>query len=268
METDLRIGLALSGGGARGAAHVGMLRALLEEGIVPRHVTGVSAGAIVGSLYAAGCTPDEIMDFAISSSLRRFVTISLPTKGLIRLDYLKERLTTLIPDNSFDGLQHRLHIGITNLNSGKLELRDSGPLHDIVAASCSIPLMFKPVMIDEMHYVDGGVVKNMPVQPLLPENDFIIGSNLMPYANLAPTDVGTVVGIVWRCFDIGIVANTQPSAELCDIVIEPGRLNDYNIFNLNRLTELHDLGYEETRQRMPEIKERLAMKRELLQELQ
>ena len=264
MKTPLRIGLALSGGGARGAAHVGLLRALLEHGIVPTHLTGVSAGAIVAALYAAGCSPDAMLEFGITSSLRRFIRMGIPTTGLTKLDYLKERLALHIPEDDFASLRRPLHIGITNLNNGVGELRSAGPLLDVIAASCSIPFLFKPVELDGHQYVDGGVVANMPVDPLIHETDFIIGSNLMPYANLAPTDVGTVVGIVWRCFDLGIMANTRPAAALCDLVIEPAQLNDYSIFHLHKLRELHDIGYAETVRRIPELRRAIAQKRELL----
>ena len=264
---NFTIGITLSGGGARGAAHIGALRALLEYDIVPTRVVGVSAGALVGSMYAAGVNCDDMMSFALKSSLFRFYRLGMPLMGLTSSDYLQERLATVIPDNSFAGLQHPLFVGVTNLNTGQLECWNEGPLHEVVAASCGIPFLFRPVVIDGNQYVDGGVIENMPVRPLLNQADFIIGSNLMPYENLKAADVKTVVGIVWRCFDLSIMANTLPSAELCDVVLQPHGLNDYHIFNLNRLTDLHDVGYEETVKRMPDILRSLESKRELLETL-
>ena len=263
---NFKIGLALGGGGARGACHIGVLRALLEADIRPNRICGVSAGAIVGGLYAAGLDPDDMFEWIKESKLLSFIKIGIPKTGLTKLDYLKERIAAAWPENTFEGLRLPLHVGITNLNTGQLELRANGPLHDVIAASCSIPFVFKPVWIDNQQYVDGGVVSNMPVDPLIHSTDFVIGSNLMPYANLAPTDVTTFVGVVWRCFDLSIMANTVPSAALCDIVLEPTLLNDYHIFSLNRLRELHDVGYEETRGRMAEIKNGIALQRELMAE--
>lgn len=263
----MTIGITLSGGGVRGAAHIGLLRALLEEGIVPTRIVGVSAGAIVGTLYAAGLSPDEMMERVYETSLMRIIKVGIPKTGLTTLDYLKERIALVVPENSFAGLKYPLFIGITNLNTGQLEIRDEGPLYDILAASCSIPFVFKPEVIDGDHFVDGGVIKNMPVEPLLNKTDFIIGSNLMPYGLLPPADTGTVINIVWRVFELSIMANTLPSLEVCDIVIEPSQLNAYNIFSITKLKELHDLGYEHTRQRMPEIINALRMKQELLEEM-
>ncbi|NJC24999.1 patatin-like phospholipase family protein [Neolewinella antarctica] len=266
-DNPIRIGLTLSGGGARGAAHVGVLRALLENDIVPNRIVGVSAGAIVGTLYAAGLDPDEMMKAVAATSLVKLVRFGIPTTGLTKLDYLAERILEVLPNDSFDDLRFPLHIGITNLNSGQLELRNSGSISDILAASCSIPFVFKPVLVDGNHCVDGGVICNMPVTPLLNDADFIIGSNLMPYGMLPPADTGTVINIVWRCFDLGIMSNTLPSLDLCDIVIEPSLLNSFNIFSINRLTELHDVGYEHTLSRIPAIKKTLALKKDLLRQL-
>lgn len=263
----LKIGLTLSGGGARGAAHIGMLKALLEGGVVPNRLVGVSSGAIVATLYSAGMDPDEMLRFVLESSMLRVIKFGIPLTGLTSLDYLKERLALVVPDNSFEGLRYPLHIGMTNLTTAQHELHNSGPLHDILAASCSIPFVFKPVEINGFKYVDGGVIRNMPVEPLLHDTDFIIGSNLMPYGLLPPADIGTVVSVVWRTFELSIMSNTVPGTDLCDIVIEPSMLNDCNIFNFTRLKDMHDLGYEHTRTRMPEIRNAIKLKRELLDAL-
>lgn len=267
-KTELHIGLTLSGGGARGAAHIGLLRALLENGVVPNRIVGVSAGAIVGTLYAAGLSPDEMLRQVLETSILRVIKVGNPLMGLTNLDYLKERVARILPENSFEGLKYPLHIGITNLNTGQQELRCEGPLHDILAASCSIPFIFKPVVMDGQKFVDGGVIRNMPVSPLLNDTDFVIGSNLMPFGLLPTNDLSTVLSVVWRTFELSIMANTWPDTSLCDIVIEPSTLNDCNIFNFTKLKEMHDVGYESTRSRMPEILRALSFKKELLAQLE
>lgn len=266
-NTDLTIGLTLSGGGARGTAHIGVLKALLEGGVVPNRLVGVSSGAIVATLYCAGMHPDEMLKFVLESSMLRVIKFGIPLTGLTNLDYLKERLALVWPENSFEGLKYPLHIGITNLTTAQHELRNSGPLHDILAASCSIPFVFKPVELNGFKYVDGGVIRNMPVAPLLHNTDFVIGSNLMPYGLLPPADISTVISVVWRTFELSIMSNTLPAMDLCDIVLEPSMLNDCNIFNFTKLKEMHDLGYEYTRMRMPEIIDAINLNRELLEAL-
>lgn len=266
-DPPFHVGLALSGGGARGLAHIGVLRALLENDIVPDRIVGVSAGAIVGMLYAAGLSPDEMMDAVYETNPLRIIRAGLPITGLTTLDYLEEKVKKYVPENDFSALKYKLYIGITNINSGIQELRSTGELAQVVAASCSLPLMFKPVVIGGDHYVDGGVINNMPVGPLLHETDFIIGSNLMPYEALPPADTGTVINIVWRCFDLAVMSNSQSGASLCDIVLETSILNSYTIFSVNKLREMHDVGYNDTIKRMPEILRAMQQKRELMREL-
>lgn len=263
-SSGFSIGLTLSGGGARGLAHVGVLRALLEHDVVPDRLVGVSAGAIVAMLYAAGLSPDEMLKAIYATNPLRLIKVGLPTTGLTTLDYLEDKVRQFVPTNDFAALRYPVHIGITNLNTGIQELRSTGPLDKTIAASCSLPLMFKPVVIAGEHFVDGGVINNMPVGPLLNQADFIIGSNLMPYGALPPADTGTVINIIWRCFDLSVMANSQAGASLCDIVLETSTLNAYTIFHVNKLREMHDAGYEDTLRRMPEIKENLAQKKELV----
>lgn len=111
MKNEMKIGISLSGGGARGIAHIGVLEALLENGIQPEVIAGTSAGSIVGALYAAGKTPEEMLDFVKDSSILRIFRVGLPNKGLASLSYLRERLEEAIPEDNFESLQKHLFIG-------------------------------------------------------------------------------------------------------------------------------------------------------------
>lgn len=238
-----KVGITLSGGGARGAAHIGVLRALSEAGIHPAYVVGVSAGAIIGALYAAGRTPDEMMAFVKQSSVVRLIKLGIPLTGLTKLDYLIERLAAELIDDSFSALEKPLQVGVTNLETGAFELRDQGSLFSWVAASCSIPFVFKPIKIDKQLYVDGGVMRNMPIGQLKDTCDLVIGSNLMPPTSLKTKELSSFVSITWRCFDLAVMANTQSSLERCDLLFEPPRVAKHTIFSFGKLQELHDIGY-------------------------
>ncbi|PHN08478.1 patatin-like phospholipase family protein [Flavilitoribacter nigricans] len=244
MENGKKIGISLSGGGARGIAHIGVLKALEEHNIHPDVIVGCSAGSIVGALYAAGMPTDTMLDFIKDSSLWKLVSLRLPGGGLNKLDYLKQRLGECIDEDSFEGLKKPLHLAIANLNTGKLEIRNTGTLFSIIQASCAIPLVFEPIDIDGELYVDGGALCNMPVTPLKDVTDFTIGVNVMPRIKATKASVSTMRGIAMRCFEMSIWSNTHSEAEKCDLLIEPKLINKYHIFQFNKFQELYDIGYE------------------------
>lgn len=254
------VGIALAGGGARGIAHIGVIRALLEHGIVPEVISGTSAGAIVGSLYASGNSPDEMMRFVKEASVFRLIKIGLPVNGLTKLTYLKEHLAKFIAVDQFEALQYPLHVAVSNLNTGNLEIINSGPLFDIVMASSSIPMVFKPVEINGQLYVDGGLFQNMPVSPLVDKADFIIAVNIMPHLSLSNRALQNVIGIGMRSFDMLILANTKPEIPYCDVLIEPAAIRRYTTYQLNKYRAIERVGYEATIDMMPVIQRKLAEK--------
>lgn len=252
-KNKLKIGLSLSGGGARGFAHIGAIEALLEAGIEPDLVAGASAGSVVGALYAAGYSPAEMLLFMKQSNFLRLVKIGLPHGGFSKLTYLRERLASVIEVDDFHELKHPLWIALTNLNTGQLELRQDGPLFDVVMASCSIPLVFQPVEIDGQLYVDGGLLCNLPVTPLREKADFVIGINLVPRVNADRKSLNGVVGIAYRCFDLSVLSNTKPQAGLCDFLLEPAEMAKFSIFQFNKYEAIYKMGYETTKAQIPSL---------------
>lgn len=261
MAKPLRIGLCLSGGGAKGIAHIGVLKALREVGIYPDVVSGTSAGSVVGALYAAGKSPEEMMDFVKDSSLFKIFRVVLPGDGFTKLTYLREKLAHAIPQDSFESLKRPLHVAITNLNTGDIEIRSEGRLYDVVMASSSIPLVFSPVEINGQLYVDGGLLSNFPVEPLLKCSDVIIGVNLMPQEPVEDKAVQNIIGVATRCFSLSVWSNTKPLLASCDVVIEPPGIEQYNIFQFNKYKELMELGYEAALDRIPEIMDAIEFAR-------
>ncbi|PHI20992.1 patatin [Lewinellaceae bacterium SD302] len=254
LTPDHSIGITLSGGGARGAAHIGVLRALGEAGIVPDKVVGVSAGAIAGVLYAAGLSPDEMLDFVKEISMVKVIKFGIPRTGLTTMDYLRERLGTVLENDDFMELKRPLCVGATNLNTGKFQLFDQGPLIEAVAASCSIPFVFKPVELNGELFVDGGIMCNMPVEPLEDQVDYIIGSNLIPESHVPVSDLTSVIGISWRCFDLSVMANTLNCRPCCDLLFEPPAVANHNIFSFKKIQELHDIGYNYAKTKITELR--------------
>ncbi|HQX43841.1 MAG TPA: patatin-like phospholipase family protein, partial [Saprospiraceae bacterium] len=176
----VKIGLALSGGGSRGSFHIGVLAAFDALGIAPSIISGTSAGALVGSLYAAGVKPDQILEIANNVKWYNLLTTSFAKNGITNLNFLENLLTRFIPGNDFKDLKFPFLVTATNMNSGGLEIFETGEVHKPVMASCSVPLLFRPISMNGNKYLDGGIVMNLPVSPLIDRCDIIVASNLFP----------------------------------------------------------------------------------------
>ncbi len=254
MSAKTTIGIALSGGGPRGVAHIGALQALSENGIVADVVAGTSAGAIVGALHCAGKTTDEMLDFAKQFTLYKFLKFGFPNGGVMTLKALKDKLLHLIPENSFEKLEKPLHVVVTNLNVGEEEIVSSGKLIDFIIASSAVPLVFESVEINGINYADGGLMNNLPANVLHPICDMVIGINVMPHINVSSENLNSLMGVGMRTFDLAIWSNTKFSIPYCDVVIEPKALAGINMFNTDKLDFFYEVGYNEALKHIDQIK--------------
>jgi len=163
-----KLGLALGGGGARGLAHIGILKVMERINIVPDIISGTSMGGIIGAAYACGMELDQLEKTTIEltrmRNLIQIVHLRQPIKGLIDPVKLKKMLASIIPEDiSFEQLKIPLAVCATDLNSGKAVGLHQGNLLTAVMASCALPGVFPPVCIGDNYLVDGGVLNNLPV---------------------------------------------------------------------------------------------------------
>ena len=161
-QKNRTVGLVLSGGGARGFAHIGVLRVLEQYGIKPRLVAGTSMGAVIGALHASGLSAAEISDLALHTSLRDILDISLQA-GLLKGDRLAHYLAEHLPP-TFEDLKIPLAVTTTDIETGEQVILTEGDLITAVRASASFPGAFEPIERDGRMLADGGIVNNLPVE--------------------------------------------------------------------------------------------------------
>ena len=253
-KDKIKIGITLSGGGARGFAHIGVLQALEEVGVYPDVICGTSAGAIIGVMYAQGYGPREILKISEESNLRKVFKLVLPRRGLSKQDYVHRQLQKYIPDNSFKSLKRKFFVGVTNLNAGKHEIWDEGPLHDLVIASSAVPGVFQPIEIEGRYYVDGGVMNNMPAHPIRHLCDFLVASNAVTKVEKSSEELNGIKSILARVFEISLWYRSRLHYDACDLVVEPDGLNDFHIFNFGKAKEIFELGYIAAKKELDVIK--------------
>ena len=250
-DKKYKTGLVLSGGGARGFAHLGVLQALNEAGIFPDIISGTSAGALVGVLYADGYTPREILAIMNWASRFDFMRPAMPREGLLQINGIIKILKANLRAKTFEELRIPLFVSATDLNNGKSVYFSEGYLIEPVIASASIPVLFQPVKIGKISYVDGGVLDNLPIRPIENSCNVIIGSFVNPIGYVEK--VSGLIGIAERTFMLSMSKDVLEKAKRFDLFIAPPELRNYGFLNPDKTQEVFDLGYFATKKKLNEI---------------
>ncbi len=240
-DKPYKIGIALSGGGIKGLCHAGVLKALEEKNIKPDIISGVSAGAVVGALYADGYTPDEIAELFEDISFRQMTNFHIPLGGLFRIDPFEEFMSRTLRSKTFEGLKIPLRIVATDLDKGQSVTFTKGNLIEPITASCSVPVLFTPKKINGVNYVDGGVLKNFPVSTISDECEKVIGINASPI--VAEEYKLSIMNVASRTYNFMFKSNILSDKELCDLLIEPIDMENYDTFDIDKGREIFVLGY-------------------------
>ena len=176
-----KIALVLSGGGARGLAHIGAIETLESHGYEITSIAGCSMGALIGGMYAAGKLP-EVKDWVLALDRRKVLSLvdfSLSLTHLVKGDRVMEALKEVVPDVNIEDLPIPYTAVATDWNSGKEVIFDHGSLYDAIRASISIPLFLNPVRREEMLLVDGGLVNSLPLNRVVRHSgDLLFGINV------------------------------------------------------------------------------------------
>lgn len=238
-----QIGLVLSGGGARGFAHLGVLKVLDELNLKPAAISGVSSGAIFGALYSYGKTPEQILEMAKRNSYFGISNFLWRKEGLFSMETIRKILTEAIPENSFESLKIPLYINATDFLHNKTIFFSSGELIEPLIASASFPVLFEPVPIENSKLVDGGVLDNFPVEPLVDMCDKIIGSHVNRLETI--NDMNTKFSkamMIERSFQLAIANSVYSKVNRCHIFIEP-HLNSFGLFRMKNIEQIFEIGY-------------------------
>lgn len=273
-----KIGLALSGGGARGMAHVGVLKALEEKRIPIDYIAGTSMGSIVGGLYATGMSPDDLewavksvdWDDALKPSAKRklkdyqqrqeekdyFADIEIGISsdgaksgtGLVgdhKIMLELQRLVGTFNEQDFNQFPIPFKAVTTDLNAGAPYVIDHGDLAMAMRASMAVPLVFGPVKHQGRMLVDGGMLNNLPVDVVKAMGaDIVIAVNIS--SPLAQVDEqSSVLAVTYQSIDVALVQNTKKSLQLADIVIQP-ELKGIDASMFNKAAEMINDGYLST----------------------
>lgn len=258
MGSNPTLGLVLSGGGARGIAHIGVVDALRSRGIVPSAIAGSSSGAIIGALTAAGHSSDSMLDFFRKASPFRFSVVTVSKPGILDTAKVVAAFREFFPEDSFEALKIPLFLTGTDIVNARLKIFESGPLIPAILASCSMPMVFTPTEVDGRWYVDGGVINNFPIEPLRGRCDVIVGHYASPLRKLKQSDLGSVLSVTERALEVGMQSTSKQKFHECDVLVTCPELSSYGLFDTKHHREIFELGRQATLAAMDAIERALG----------
>jgi NTE family protein len=247
-------GITLSGGGIKGLLHAGVLQALEENNLKPTCISGASAGAMVGVLYASGIKPDKILEIVHNLKLFSFKSFNLKEPGFFGISPLKEQLEKYIEAKTFEELPIEFHTVATNLVEGKSKLFSSGDLVPAVLASSAFPMVFSPVDINGHLYADGGITNNFPVDAIRDRCKYLLGVYASPLHEIKEQKLSNSVKVADRVYHIAVNYSSSLKFGTCDKVINPKGLEKYGTFEMNKADKIFEIGYNAANDSINQIK--------------
>lgn len=287
----LRVGLALSGGGALGIAHIGILEAIEEAGLRIDYISGTSMGSLVGGLYSIGYTSEQLVDIVESNNFmdlfseeknRRYVSnYERPTEGRTIASFPVEKAKIDLPlgilsgqnvytflsrltwnvhgTESFDNFPIPFRAISTNLETGEAVTFDSGYLPDALRASISIPSVFEPHKIGDNVYIDGGLIRNIPV-----EDAIEMGANYTIAVDVSSDlkkqdSLNTLGAILNQTVQFRVEDYAERQKELADLNVEVDELDPFDATDFDRAVEILEMGRRAGERYLEKFKELAAL---------
>lgn len=239
-----KINLVLSGGGARGIAHLGVIKALQECGVEIDQIAAVSAGSIMGAFIADGYSPEEALK--IISEQRLFSLFSpIFRRGIFSLNGLEKGLHKYIRHKTFETLQIPMTVYATCVQNGQLIAFHKGDIIKPIVASSSIPGLFEPIAIDGNQFIDGGVINNLPLEHFLDLPLPLVGVHVNPPYHAH--NLNSTIKVMSRVVELIAYRSIENRKHKASLLIEPPRLKMFAIHDLKRSKEIFQVGYEYTK---------------------
>ncbi|AGX03735.1 MULTISPECIES: patatin-like phospholipase family protein [Bacillaceae] len=247
------IGLALGSGGARGFAHLGVIKVLKEEGINVDVIAGSSMGALVGCFYGAGLDIDRLYKLAGAFKRKYYLDFTVPKMGFLAGKKVKELIRLFTHGKNLEDLDIPVRVVATDLKAGEKVVFSKGPIADAVRASISIPGIFTPEKLEDRLLVDGGVIDRVPVSVVEEMGaDLIIAVDVSRVKT--SSDITSIFDVIMQSLDImqmELVSNREIAS---DIMIRP-HVEMYSSRAFTNIEDIIRIGEEEARKQVPRIKE-------------
>lgn len=260
MKNNKKIGYALGGGGARGVAHIGVLRVLEKEGIRPDYITGSSFGAAIAAAYALGTSVDDLEKEVLGKKkldIFRMLDLAHPRKALFRGRKIKHYLNEIIGEKDFADTNIPLTIITTDLSTGEEVIIEKGNIVEAIRASIAVPGIFPPININDRYLIDGGVANPTPVDVAKKMGaDFVIGVDLILKRNTELKDP-KMVSTLMQAYEIirsQVIKYKLQEVKDYSVVLRPEVTGTMDGFKFTDMAKFIEIGERAAEDRLEEIK--------------
>jgi NTE family protein len=248
------IGLALSGGAARGIAHIAVLEVLEQDGIPIQAIAGTSAGSIIGALYAAGMPLPEIKRNLLNAKWQDVLKLTIPKQGMISSEGIYRFMEKILPVKKFSSLSLPFAAVATDLKTAEKVVITTGSIARAVQASCSLPIIFTPTEISRKILVDGGVASQIPVRTVREELGVkIVVAVNVNYKALEFDEYDNLIKIATHLSVLWASRNAREEEKLADVVIQVNA-KGIALYDLSKSKELLRRGRKAAEEKLPEIR--------------
>jgi NTE family protein len=248
------IGVALSGGAARGIAHIAVLETLEQEGIPIHAIAGTSAGSIIGALYCAGMPLSKIKRIILDTKWTDVLKFIIPRRGLISSEGIYEFMEDILPVKKFSSLPFPFAAVATDLHTGEKVTITSGSVSRAVQASCSLPVVFTPTELNRKILVDGGVASQIPVRAVREALGAkkVIAVNVN-YKAVELDQFDSIVKIAMHLSALWASRNAREEEKLADVVVNVNA-KGMPLYDLSMAKELLKRGKKAAEEKLPLIR--------------
>lgn len=250
----MKITLSLSGGGLRGAAHVGAIKFLEEQGVEVTAISASSAGAIVGLFLATGLKSDDMLEFLQNLERKELFVLANGDVGLFKMEKVEQKLKEILKVENFDELKIPFHICVTNIATGESEYIHKGNPIEYTVASSTITPLFRAKKIGEKSYIDGGFSDNLPVKPMKKYYEKNLAININPLRDEA---LDSFKSLMIRSILIMIRSNSMPAKKLTDAFFEVKGVANMHLFDFSEIESAYNAGYNELKEQWAELSKKL-----------
>jgi NTE family protein len=265
MYKEPKIGLALGGGGARGIAHIGVLKVLEKEGIKIDFITGTSMGSLIGACYALGLSLEDLEKEALSFNKRKALShlfdFGNPKISLLGGSKIHKYINHYLKDADFEDTKIPFQAIATDLSTGNEVILKNGDMSKAVIASISVPGIFPPVKIDDRYLIDGGIVNCTPVGLVEKMGaDIIIGVDFMLKGEIEIKKQPSIFETLMQSYEIIRSNGTLANIEKVDkdlVLIQPHLRASFDSFKFYDINKFIESGEKATIKIMPELKEKV-----------